>query len=64
MPSESTTELKEEIDAMTHYEMARLWRFSPSGNPMFEGDVGEYFKDRLFKHFGGFTPGISKSLGW
>ena len=57
-------ETKKEIDSMSHYEMCRVWRFSKSGNPLFTGDSGKYFKDRLFNHFGGFTPEISKSLGW
>lgn len=56
--------LKKEIDNMSHYEMCGIWRFAPPGNPYTSGEVGQYFKDRLFKHFGGFTPEISKSLGW
>jgi len=56
--------LKEEIDNLSHYEMCQIWRFSKSGNPYLSGEVGQYFKDRLFEHFGGFTPEISKSLGW
>ena len=55
--------LKEEIDNLSHYEMCQIWRFSRSGNPYLSGEVGQYFKNRLFEYFGGFTPGISKSLG-
>lgn len=42
----------------------QIWRFGDSSNQLLQGEVGEYFKDRLFKHFGGFNPQISKSLGF
>lgn len=54
------------IAAMDHYTMCRLWRFAPAGSEIyFRSDIpcGEAFENRLFKHFGGFTPEISKSLG-
>lgn len=56
--------LKAEIDMLSHYDMCRIWRFAKSGDPYISGEIGQYFKDRLFNHFGGFTPEISKSLGW
>ena len=57
-------ETKQKIDAMTHYEMASLWRFGKSGHLYLTlGETGTYFHERLFGHFGGFTPEISKSLG-
>ena len=59
-----TDELKSEIDNLSHTEMASIWRFGDSNNIYFQGEVGDYFKDRLFKHFGGFNPSISKGLGW
>jgi hypothetical protein len=62
--SEIDEKLKVEIDNMSHYEMCKMWRFSKLGNPLLSGEVGQYFKDRLFNHFNGFTPEISKSLGW
>jgi hypothetical protein len=49
---------------MSHNEMWSIWRFSKSGNIyVTNGEIADYFKDRLFKHFGGFTPEISKELG-
>ena len=60
----SIEDLKSEIDKMGHYELCSKWRFAPSGDPLLQGEVGIYFKDRLFKHLGGFIPSISKSLGW
>lgn len=57
-------ELKKEIDSMSHYELAHLWRFGTSDNVLFHGEVGEYFKDRLFNHFGGFNSNLSKKISW
>lgn len=61
-----TEEDKKEIDALSHEEMCRYWRFGNGKAKWF--DVGHpasgYFKDRLFSHFGGFTPEISKRIGW
>ncbi len=59
---ELTDELKKRIDAMSHYALCHRWRFGGSDD-LTMGDTGKYFSDRLFKHFGGFTPEISKSLG-
>ncbi len=60
--------MKAEVDKMTHVEMCSLWRFhtSDSYSPYFDSThpICGYFKDRLFKHFGGFTPEISKQIGW
>jgi len=55
----------EKINQMSQYEMASLWRFAPSGHPYFD-KTKPFFKvfDKRFKQLGGFTPTISKSLGW
>jgi len=55
--------LKKQIDGMSHYGLCSRWRFSKAGDPFFQGEVGDYFKAKL-KEMGGFTPEISKSLGW
>lgn len=51
---------------MDHDTMCRWWRFgAPKGKEFyFQGELGKEFKSRLFDHFGGFTPNISKNLGW
>jgi len=41
-----------------------LMKSSSSDNKLFHGKAGEYFKDRLFNHFGGFNPSLSKNIGW
>lgn len=63
---EIDTALKE-VQEMEHYNMCYLWRMgSVEDNIYFRSDypVAEVFKDRLFNHFGGFTPEISKRIGW
>jgi hypothetical protein len=62
---QSSTNWKEEIDRLSHIEMARLWRFAPSGHPYFIAGrkESEYFATR-FKELGGMTPAISKQIGW
>jgi hypothetical protein len=55
--------LKDRIDAMSQLELCRVWRFATTGDPLLAGEVGEYFAEKL-KEKGGFTPEISKHLGW
>lgn len=56
---------KKEIDVMSQESMCRLWRFAPSGHPFFVIDtpVAKYF-DKRFEALGGFSPEISKKIGW
>lgn len=53
------------INAMTQVEMVRLWRFAPSGHLWFNAQLPFYavFKAR-FDSLGGFTPAVSKAVGW
>lgn len=62
--NESEEELKSKIDSMSHRELAQIWRHGSDDNRLLQGEVGKYFKDRLFNHFGGFNPQLSKSIGW
>jgi len=55
--------LKSAIDALSREDMARKWRFAPVGDPMLQGEAGDYFSER-FKELGGFSPEISKKIGW
>jgi len=54
----------EKINNLSQYEMAKLWRFAPSGHPWFDSSK-PYFAifDKRFKELGGFTSKISKDLG-
>ena len=62
---EDIDEALKEIAAMDHRTMCQYWRFGGS-DIYFRSDLptGNAFKERLFTHFGGFTPEISKELGW
>ena len=69
-------EFSEKISKMSHFDLCYLWRFGdkdvPGGSPLLRNDLttssgkslGAIFSDRLFNHFDGFTPEISKRLGW
>jgi hypothetical protein len=52
---------KKKIDAMSQEDMARLWRFSEAGHPIFiaGSELFAYFTEK----FKGFTPEISKRIG-
>lgn len=56
---------KEKIDQMSREAMCRLWRFAPAGHPYFVigTELQEHF-DKRFKELGGFSPAISKKIGW
>ena len=55
----------EKINALTHEEMCRLWRFSMPGTCKYfdlTSPLWPIFEKR-FKELGGFTPEISKRIG-
>jgi hypothetical protein len=58
-------ERKKAIDSMTREEMCRLYRYCPAGHPYFTrgSPVADYFEER-FRSLGGFSPEISKKIGW
>ena len=62
-----TPKTKTEIDALSQYDLCRIWRFAKTGHKYLigieKGTVGHYFAERL-KEKGGFTAAISKQLGW
>lgn len=53
------------INNMSREEMYYLWRFAPTGHPYFQNknELSEVFEKR-FKELGGFSPEISKNIGW
>lgn len=65
MTEKGIQEHKDTIDKLSREEMARLWRFAPSGHVYFISDteVHDHFAER-FKELGGFSPSISKKIGW
>jgi len=37
-------EMKKWIDNANYTELLRKWRFAPSGDPFFRGEIGDYYK--------------------
>jgi hypothetical protein len=53
------------INAMSHEQLAKLWRYAPSGHPYFDDRLPLFNAfDKRFKEFGGMTPEISKEIDW
>lgn len=65
MTEDETNALLREVEQMSYEEMARKWRCAPlGGSPYFQtGPVYDAFAAR-FASFGGWTPVISKRIGW
>ena len=65
MNEQALAVLKAEIDRMDHVQLAKLWRYAPSGHPVFDRTLPlyEHFRAR-FEAMGGMTPEISKWIGW
>ena len=38
-----TEQEKKQIDEMSYKDMLSLWRFTPCGHPLFQGDTGDYY---------------------
>ena len=62
-----TPEQKKWIDEATTEDLLRKWRFAPVGEPMFQGDTGEYYSEVMKKKRSADPEGhvrASKSIGW
>lgn len=55
----------DKINNLSRFEMCELYRFAPIGHIYFDCTLPFYdvFQKR-FKELGGFSPEISKQLGW
>ena len=64
--AEPTTEQKTYIDSLSYEEMLRRWRFAPVGDPIFQGEAGDYFAARMaeLRAQGSDHVGASKRIGW
>lgn len=59
---EETQMWMDRLDGMSQEELAKLHRFAPAGHPVFNCKLPLYAHfNALFK---GFTPEISKAIGW
>ena len=63
-----TDEQKKWIDSADYESLLRHWRNAPSGDPIFQGEAGEYYKTVLARKrddVGNATHvAASKSIGW
>lgn len=62
-----TKEQKDWINSASYSQLLRIWRFSQSGNPLLQGEAGDYFADRMSKLKEEDPDGAvkaSKMLGW
>jgi hypothetical protein len=63
-----TPEQKQWIDEASLEDLLRKWRFAPSGDLMFQGDTGEYYKEKMWdkRDKAGSTEWtrVSKLIGW
>ena len=60
-------EMKAHIDGMNYKTLLRRWRFAPSGDPMFQGETGDYWGRRLAElraRDPGAAVEASKDIGW
>jgi len=44
---ELTAEVKKDIDSRTYKELLAKWRFASAGEQIFQGESGEYYKERM-----------------
>lgn len=60
--------LKNWIDNASYEELLGRWRFSPVGDPIFQGELGDYYKETIFRKrdkIGALEASrISKLVGW
>lgn len=61
-----TPENKAKIDAMDYESLLLKWRYSPSGDPWFQGETGDYWGERMkeLRSQGVDHVGASKRIGW
>ena len=55
------------IDNATLEDLLRRWRFASVGDPIFQGETGEYYSDVMFKKKGNDPDkwvAASKKIGW
>lgn len=63
---ELTKRNKDHIDKLSYTSLLDRWRFSPAGDPWFQGETGDYWKQRMqeLRKAGVDHVGVSKTIGW
>ncbi len=61
-------EMKQWIDEQPYVELLRKWRFSTTGDPFFQGEMGDYYKGVMFRKRDALPRSeqvaASKAIGW
>ena len=61
-------QMKMWIDSAPYEVLLRRWRFSPSGDPFFQGETGEYYKKIIAERRASVGDAehvrASKAVGW
>ncbi len=61
-------QIKKWIDGASYEDMLREWRFALAGDPMFQGETGEYFKKTMQEKKNALSADqqvrASKKVGW
>ena len=61
-------EIKDWINNASYKELLRRWRFAPSGDPFFQGKVGDYYakvmQERRKEIKEAVHVAASKNIGW
>jgi len=60
--------MKKWIDEADYSQLLRKWRFAPTGDPFFQGEIGDYYakimaekKEQIGDNI---AVAISKEIGW
>lgn len=59
-------EMKIWIDRASYEQLLSRWRFAPTGDPMFIGEVGDYYKKKMAEKCSSNEEHVrvSKAIGW
>lgn len=60
-----TPDQKRWIDSASYEQLLEKWRFAPVGDPMFQGDTGDYYSDVMSQKKSKCDHvQASKNIGW
>lgn len=61
-------DMKRWINEASYGELLKKWRFAPSGDPFFEGEIGIYYREELVRRESILSHEervkVSKKIGW
>ena len=64
----SDQDMKDWIDRASYEDLLRKWRNAPVGSPFFQGEIGDYYSEKMKQKRIEVGPAehtrVSKSIGW